>query len=319
MSRYRHNLPQRRDGRLFLTDGGLETTLIFHQGIDLPDFAAFPLLERPEGQAVLLAYFETYVALAVRHQTGLVLETVTWRANPDWGARLGYDAAALADVNRRAAAMLEPVRLAHDSATTPIVVSGCVGPRGDGYTPTLVMSPSYAEAYHQPQIEALAGSSADLVTAFTLNYVDEAIGIARAARHADMPVVLSFTVETDGRLPTGTTIGEAIEAVDADTDGYPAYYMINCAHPTHFEGMLHADAPWAARIRGLRANASCRSHAELNEATELDTGNPDDLGSWYATLKQRLPQLTVLGGCCGTDHRHVDAIGTACRRLFAST
>lgn len=316
MTNHRHDLPQLQGNRLFLTDGGLETTLIFEQGIDLPDFAAFPLLDRAEGEAVLRAYFAIYVALAARHGTGLVLESATWRANAEWGARLGYSAAALADVNRRAVSMLEDLRRAHASATLPIVISGCIGPRGDGYTPSLVMSPAEAEAYHRPQVETLAATAVDMVSAFTLNYVDEALGIADAARHAGLPVVLSFTLETDGRLPAGQSLEEAIAAVDAATGAYPAYYMINCAHPTHFEGVLGSDSPTVRRIRGLRANASRRSHAELNEATALDAGDPQELGAWYATLKQRMPQLTVLGGCCGTDHRHVDAIAAACRPLF---
>jgi S-methylmethionine-dependent homocysteine/selenocysteine methylase len=126
----------------------------------------------------------------------------------------------------------------------------------------------------------------------------------------------SFTVDTDGRLPTGQTLGDAVAEVDAATGGAPAYYMINCAHPTHFDGALAARARWVDRMRGLRANASTRSHAELNESTELDVGNPAELGAQYAALRRRLPRLNVMGGCCGTDDRHMAAIAEACAPLF---
>ena len=174
------------------------------------------------------------------------------------------------------------------------------------------MTPGAAEAYHAPQIAAFAEAGADLVTAMTLNYVEEAVGVARAATAHAMPVVIAFTLETDGRLPTGQSLGDAITAVDAATGGAPAYYMINCAHPSHFAHVLPEDAPWLERLRGLRANASTRSHAELDQAPDLDDGDPDALGQDYARLRRHLPGLTVLGGCCGTDHRHVAAICRDC-------
>ncbi|UCE86757.1 MAG: homocysteine S-methyltransferase family protein [Deltaproteobacteria bacterium] len=315
MTRYRSALPQ-LGGDLFLTDGGIETTLVFHEGLELPHFAAFHLLETQEGRAALRAYFRTYAELARRFGAGLVLESPTWRANPDWGTRLGYAADALAEANRDAVRLLEDVRDEYGADGAPIVISGCVGPRGDGYVPDRAMSAPEAEAYHRPQIEALAGAAADMVCAITMNHAEEAAGVAGAARQADMPVAISFTVETDGNLPTGQTLGAAIEQVDARTSGYPAYYMINCAHPTHFEAALRAEAPWVERVRGLRANASRMSHAELDEAPELDTGDPVELGREYAELKRRLHGLSVLGGCCGTDHRHVEQIAAACRPLF---
>lgn len=311
MSKYRSHLPQLSD-TLFLTDGGLETTLIFHQGLDLPCFAAFDLLKDQAGIAVLRGYFERYLSIAKRRGVGVVLESPTWRANPDWGARIGYDRAALDDANRNAIALVLEIRGEHETPTTPMVVSGNIGPRGDGYRAETRMTAAEARAYHAPQISAFAGTDADMVSAFTLNYVEEASGIVQAARDCDMPVVISFTVETDGRLPTGEPLGAAIERTDEETDAYAAYYMINCAHPTHFAPALNAGGAWRARIRGLRANASRCSHAELDESTELDVGNPAELGSLYRSLRASLPQLSVLGGCCGTDHRHVDAIFAAC-------
>jgi len=315
MTRYRNALPQ-LGGDLFLSDGGIETTLIFLEGLELPDFAAFTLLRTAEGEAALEKYFATYAALAKRLGTGLVLESATWRASADWGAKLGYDRDALTDLNRKAVRLLESVRNAFETPSSPIVISGYLGPRGDGYVADRAMSAAQAEAYHGVQMDVFAGSAADMASAITMNYVEEALGIARAARRAGMPVAISFTVETDGKLPTGQPLPSAIAEVDDATSGYPGYYMINCAHPTHFAHVIAEDKPWVKRIRGLRANASRMSHTELNESTALDAGDPDQLAREYADLKRRLTELNVMGGCCGTDHRHVQAIAAACAPLF---
>ena len=299
-------LPQLSGDRLFVTDGGLETTLIFHQGFDLPDFAAFTLLADDAGTEALRRYFEAYVAVARERGTGIVLDTATWRASRDWAERLGYSPEQLAEANRRAVALIEGLR----EPDVPTVLNGAIGPRGDGYVVGEKMTAEEAEAYHAEQIGTFATTAAEMVTAVTMTYVDEAIGIARAAKAAGLPAVISFTVETDGRLPSGQPLREAIEQVDAETGSAPAYYMINCAHPTHFEGVLE-DGPWLERIGGLRANASTMSHAELDAATELDDGDPAQLAAEYRALRDRLPNATVLGGCCGTDDRHVAAIAEA--------
>jgi S-methylmethionine-dependent homocysteine/selenocysteine methylase len=311
MPKYRHALPQFAN-RLFLSDGGLETTLVFHDGMDLPCFASFPLLKTAEGTERLRGYYERYIAIARERGLGFVLESATWRANADWAARLGYDSHALADFNRRAIDLLVALRDEHASEAMPMPISGNVGPRGDGYVPGSTMTADEAERYHAEQIAVFAGTEADLVSGFTINYVEEAIGIARAAQAAGMPVVISFTVETDGRLPTGQTLRTAIEAVDEATGAAPAYYMINCAHPTHFAATFEDGGAWRERIRGIRANASKRSHAELDASTDLDDGDPAEFGREHRELRRLLPQLTVLGGCCGTDHRHVEAIRDAC-------
>jgi S-methylmethionine-dependent homocysteine/selenocysteine methylase len=315
MGRYRSSLPQ-LTGRPFLTDGGIETTLVFLDGLNLPHFAAFHLLQTPEGQARLHRHLSAYAAVARRHGTGLILETVTWRASSDWGNRLGYSPASLAEANRRAVGLLESIRNEYETDQMPVVISGCVGPRGDGYVPESMMSEGEAEAYHREQIGVFADTIADMVCAMTMNYAAEAVGVVRAARAAAMPVAISFTVETDGRLATGQTLGSAIEQVDEATGGYPSYYMINCAHPSHFEPMLAEGGAWRERVRGVRANASRKSHAELNESSELDAGDPVELGSEYARLKHLLPRLNVLGGCCGTDSRHVERIAESCLPLF---
>lgn len=312
MSKYRNQLPQ-LTGRLFLGDGGLETTLIFHEGVNLPYFAAFDLLKDAAGTEILRRYFARYATLARDRGLGAVLESPTWRANPDWAAKLGYDAATLAAANRRGIALLAAIRAEFESARAPIVVSGNLGPRGDGYRVESRMTARQAQDYHAPQVEVFAQSEADMVAAFTMNYAEEAVGIANAARAAGMPAAIAFTLETDGRLPSGQTLAEAIEQTDAASSGHPAYYMINCAHPTHFESVLRAAGPWRVRLRGLRANASKRSHAELDSSPDIDIGNPAELGREYRALRESLPQLTILGGCCGTDHRHIEAICAACQ------
>jgi homocysteine S-methyltransferase len=310
-ARYRHALPQ-LEGSPFITDGGLETTLVFLDGVDLPAFAAYPLLGSSEGRARLRRYFEPYLKLAAEHGTGFVLDTATWRANADWGAQLGDDALALAAANRDAVRFAMTLREEAGAGSRHIVINGVIGPRGDGYRPEALMTPAEARSYHISQIVSFRDAGADMVSAITMNYEAEALGIVQAAQAAGMPVVVSFTVETDGKLPTGQSLREVIEAVDRASQGAPAYYMINCAHPAHFGEALAEPGPWRERIRGVRANASTRSHAELDAATELDIGDPADLARRYRALRGNLPRLSVFGGCCGTDHRHLGAICAAC-------
>jgi S-methylmethionine-dependent homocysteine/selenocysteine methylase len=307
---YREHLPQ-LDGDPFLTDGGIETVLIFHEGLDLPAFAAFDLLKDDAGTERLRSYYAPYVELARERGLGFVLESPTWRASPRWASELGYDLEQLDGFNRKAIALLEEIRDDQEEGGPPIVISGAIGPHDDGYSPGELLSAGAAQDYHSTQIGTFADTAADMVAAITMTYADEATGIARAAAEAGLPAAISFTVETDGRLPSGQPLGEAIEQVDSDSGGSPSYYMINCAHPTHFESVLEQGDGWTERIRGLRANASTLSHAELDEAEELDEGDPTDLGARYAGLRERLPRLNVLGGCCGTDHRHIAAIRDA--------
>ena len=310
MTKYRYDLPQHRGG-IFLTDGGMETTLIFHEGIDLPHFAAFVLLDSPEGRDSLKRYYASYLAVARDHAIGFVLDSPTWRASSDWGEKLGYDAAALHAINVRSIALLEELRAEWEKPTAPCVISGAIGPRGDGYKAGN-MDAAEAETYHAAQIAAFVKGGADMVTGYTLNTINEAIGIARAAKAQRIPAVISFTVETNGRLVNGETLREAIEAVDHATQASPEYFLINCAHPTHFDHALQADEAWVKRIHGIRANASAKSHAELDESVTLDAGDPKDLGQRYLNLRRSFPAMRILGGCCGTDHRHAAAICDAC-------
>jgi S-methylmethionine-dependent homocysteine/selenocysteine methylase len=306
-----NSLPQLSGDRLFLTDGGLETSLLFNRGIDMPLFAAFPLLDDADGRAVLRDYFAPFLAAARERGAGFLLDTVTWRANPDWAAQLGYDAAALDRVNRDAVAFAQELRAAVDDAPEPILVTGVIGPRGDGYVAEALMTAGEAEAYHAAQARSFAAAGADMIAAITMTYASEAIGVARATAEAGLPAAISFTVETDGRLPSGQALGDAIEQVDTETGRYPAYYMVNCAHPSHFAAVVADGGEWRDRIAGLRTNASTLSHAELDEAEELDDGDPHELAAGCAALRASLPNVTVLGGCCGTDERHVAAVASA--------
>ncbi|MGI9605647.1 MAG: homocysteine S-methyltransferase family protein [Acidimicrobiales bacterium] len=289
--------------RPYLTDGGLETTLVFHDEIDLPDFAAFPLLDTPEGRSTLQRYFAPYLEIARRDGATFVIDTPTWRANPDWAARLGYDRAALARVN---VAAVDFVRSLAAAARVDHLVDGVIGPRGDGYAVGEAMSAEESASYHSLQARAFAEAGAGFITAVTMTNVEEAIGICEAGARVGLPVCISFTVETDGRLPSGTSLAEAIALVDASPNP-PAHYMVNCAHPSHFEHVLD-DGAWRDRIKAVRANASRMSHVELDNAEELDAGDPEELATDYVRLGTLLPGLQLVGGCCGTDHRHIDRI-----------
>lgn len=307
MNTIHHHLPPLAPTK-FITDGGLETTLIFHDGIDIPCFASFDLLKTTDGYDRVAAYYVRYLEIAREAKVGFVLESPTWRANADWGVRMGYDASELAAINHKSIRMMVDLRDQYQTPDTPCLISGCIGPRGDGYTPTERMTAQQARDYHAVQVRSFSGTPVDMVSAFTMNYPEEAIGIAQACKDADMPCVISFTVETDGCLPSGETIGDVIAMVDAQTGAYPVYYMINCAHPDHFRDKLERDGAWKNRICGIRANASRQSHAELDACEHLDDGNPDELGRLYHDLAKLLPNLSVIGGCCGTDHRHVHAM-----------
>jgi S-methylmethionine-dependent homocysteine/selenocysteine methylase len=297
-------LPQ-LSGLPFATDGGMETTLIFHQGLELPLFASFPLLASQSGQQILREYYTRYLDIARQAGYGFIFESPTWRANRDWAAPLGYNEARLAELNLVAILFMKELSEPWLQEQRPGVVSGCLGPRADGYTPGDKMPIDAARDYHAWQIHSFAQAGADMVSALTMNYVEEAAGITQAAQDLDMPVAISFTVETDGKLPDGNTLQSAIEQVDAITGAGPAYYMLNCMHPDHLQGALQHGSAWSRRIKGIRANASRMSHAELNEAEQLDEGDPAEFGRLYQQLRSQFPDITVIGGCCGTDHRHV--------------
>jgi S-methylmethionine-dependent homocysteine/selenocysteine methylase len=299
------------NGKLCLTDGGMETDLIFNKQIPLPLFASYDLLRSEEGYSILYDYYKDYARLALNFNSGLILETPTWRANADWGRKLGDTAEDLHRFNLSAVKLVAKIKQEYASENTPIVISACIGPRGDGYKADFRMSVAEARKYHSAQIASFAKTKTDMVSALTMNYIEEAIGIALAAKEKGLPLCISFTVETNGKLPSGESLAQAIKAVDEASDNYPVYYMINCAHPTHFVDILD-DEYCISRLRGIRANASRCSHAELDEAEKLDDGNPQELGRQFAEIRSRHPHLNVVGGCCGTDYRHIEQIAACC-------
>jgi len=290
---------------LFLTDAGFETWMLFIKGFDMPHFAAFPLLRTTRGREAMKEYFTPFLEMARRNKAGFILDTNTWRANPDWAKLLGFDLDDLAAINREAVQFADELRT-EAGKDLNVLINGVIGPRGDGYEVGALMSETEAQEYHSFQVDVLAQAKADMISALTVTNTPEAIGIARAAHRSDIPCAISFTLETDGALPSGQPLADAITEVDNKTSSKPAYYMINCAHPDHFSSILEGAGDWVNRIHGLRANASRMSHAELDQCEELDEGNPQELGTLSVDLTRLLPRLNVLGGCCGTDHRHVD-------------
>lgn len=292
---------------LFLTDGGLETSLIFLDGVELPYFAAFYLLKNSEGRNKLKNYYRRYLQIAKNFQIPFILDSPTWRANPDWLEKLGYSKESVYEINEKAIALMKDLQKEFENEIPNIIINGCIGPRGDGYNPSNMMTEQAAQDYHAAQIEAFSKAGAHMASAITMNYVEEAIGITCAAAAMEMPLVISFTVETDGQLPTGMKLQEAIEKVDERVETKPIYYMINCAHPSHFAHQLDSNnqSNWVQRIKGIRSNASCKSHAELDEATALDRGNITELAAMNEQLKRDLKHLNVFGGCCGTDAEHI--------------
>ncbi|MCG8692476.1 MAG: homocysteine S-methyltransferase family protein [Minwuiales bacterium] len=309
MANFRQSLPQ-LSGDVFLTDAGIETDLIFNHGIEIREFAAHTLLPDTKGREAVADYLRGFLALARDMGTGFVLDSQTWKAHMHWAGDLKASESDLRKANQDAIAFIAGLRDEFSGNGKPVVLNGLIGPRGDAYAPEETVAAREAEEYHARQIGWLAETDIDMVTALTFTQSDEAIGAVRAARSAGLPIVVSFTVETDGKLPTGQPLADAIDAVDHATDSTPAYFMVNCAHPEHFSDVLE-DARWARRIRGVRCNASRMSHAELDESETLDDGNPHELAGQYRDLVGKLPWLNVFGGCCGSDLRHVTQIASA--------
>lgn len=309
MALYRNQLPQLSD-TIFLMPAGLETDLIYNQGFEIPGFATHILLKDPKGRNAIANYYRQYLALAREQNTGIVLGTQTWKAHMHWAGEQGATEEELHQANHESAAFIAGIRDEFSDIAKPIVLDGIVGPRGDCYAPEEEIAAFEAEEYHAKQIGWLAETEVDMITAATLNQTDEAIGIVRAAQAVDLPVVISFTLETDGNLQTGQSLADAIVAVDEATDSGAAYFMVNCTHPDHFAHLLE-DRAWARRIKGVFCNASRKSHAELEASDTLDDGNPVEFGEQHKAMRDRSPWINVFGGCCGCDIRHVTEIAHA--------
>ncbi len=294
--------------RVALADAGMETYLIYREGILLPEFASFIALSTPEGRSALERYYRSIIDVAVRDERPLLLDSATWRASSEWGTVIGYSAAGLDEVNTAAVEFVDEVRSTYSAR---ILLGGCVGPRGDGYAPTSGMSFAESTDYHSAQVASLAHAGAQYIAGMTLGDANEAAGIIEAARANDLPTIVSFTIETDGRLASGELVATIIAETDRLTGGYADFYLINCAHPLHVERAFASESTEMSRISGIRVNASMRSHVELDAATDLDDGDPDDLARRCADLAATYPRLSVFGGCCGTDARHISAISAA--------
>ena len=279
MAKYRNNLPQ-LSGNFFVTNGGLETTLIYHENIKIPYFAAFDVLKDESGCEWMKNYLRKFLDVGQKYKVGFILENAGWRASSDWIKKLGYTDEDLVYFNTKSIELLEQVRKEYETDQYPIVLNASIGPRDDGYNSSVLMTPEQAQTYHSKRIDIISQTNADMVTGLTLNYPEEAIGIVRAAKQYGMPVIISFTVETDAHLPTGQTLKEAIQIVDQATENGPEYYMINCAHPSVVQDLFTGDDGWTLRIHGIKGNASKKSHAELDQSTELDDGNPLEFGEW---------------------------------------
>lgn len=315
MAKYRNNLPQ-LSGNFFVTNGGLETTLIYHENVQIPYFAAFDVLKDESGCEWMKNYLRKFLDIGKKYKVGFILENAGWRASPDWITKLGYTDNDLAYFNTKSIELLEQVRNEYETDEYPIVLNATIGPRGDGYNPSVLMTPEQAQMYHSKRIGIISQTNADMVTGLTLNYPEEAIGIVRAAQQYGMPVIISFTVETDGHLPTGQTLKEAIQMVDQVTENGRQYYMINCAHPSVIQDRFTDTDDWVLRIHGIKGNASKKSHAELDESKELDDGNPIEFGECNRQLLYRLKNFNIFGGCCGTDCRHLEEICKVCLPTF---
>lgn len=305
--------PLQQQGVLYLSEGGQETEIMYKFGHDLPEFAMFTLLNNPSAMAELRGMYQRYLDVAARHQFVALMGGLDYRASPDWANKLGYSNAALADAQVQAIDFLRDVARPYVPQLPGVLYVGIVGPRGDAYSLNRAMSAEEAEEYHSVQIAALRQAKVDLVSALTLNNIDEAVGISRAARRADLPVSLSFTLDSSSRLQTGPSIREAIEAVDARTqDSRPDFYGINCSHPVEFKPALEP-GDWILRVRSLRPNAAKMDKIALCQLGHLESGDAHELGHVMGELARRYSHLDVWGGCCGTWETHLDEIARQVR------
>ncbi|KAJ5210720.1 Homocysteine S-methyltransferase [Penicillium cf. griseofulvum] len=300
------NLPQLTSIKPFITEGGIETTLIYTKNIDLPNFSTLPVLNTEDGKETISSIYKGYIDIARAHSTGVVLETRTWRGSPLWSSEIGLSIPQMVDLNHTAVKLLQGIR--SETPFDPIVISGAMGPLQDAYQDSTV-SFDQAREYYGPQIRAFAEEGVDMLCIMTVTNLDEAFGAVSLAREYNLPIHVSFSIETDGRLRGGKTLEDAIREVDSVTENYVTYYGVNCAHPRYII-MAVQDMPMEVRSRlgSIRGNSSLKSHEELDNSTELDRG---DIPGWVQEFNQlvsMLPGLKVVGGCCGTDEEHIDAI-----------
>ncbi len=299
-------LPQ-QSGRLMTSADGFETWMQYVDGFTLRHFCGFELLNDPRGAACLRDYHRKIVEAAVANGFGVINEGLHYRASKDWGTLIGFSREGLEEINIRGIEFYRDFAREYGTPETPMIVSGAIGPKGDAHNIGRVPDAAEAEDYHADQILTMRKAGVDQVTAMTFSGVEEAIGFCRAAKAAELPVVVSFFVARGGRLKGGESLQEAITRVDAATDAAPAYFMINCTHPTEFEAGLAAGA-WTARLGGFMPNAVAAETLDLCRLGHLEDGDPDELGGQMAELARRFTHANVWGGCCGTDSRHIGQI-----------
>jgi S-methylmethionine-dependent homocysteine/selenocysteine methylase len=299
--------PPRKPGLLYLTEGGVETEIMYKWGHKLPHFAMFTLLDKPEAMADMKSMFARALEVAATQKTGLVLSSLDYRASPDWAALLGISADGLRDVHFRTVAFMKEVAAPFVEKIPDLVFSGVIGPRGDAYGKGGGITEEEAEDYHTPQLKNLRDAGADMACALTFNNIPEAVGVARAAKAVGIPLGLYFTLNSKGTLGSGPTLKEAVESVEEITQGAPSYYGLNCSHPLEFMESLE-DGDWLKRVRSIRPNAVRMEKVALCKLGHLEDGDPEELGQQMGDIRQKFPQMDILGGCCGTDERHLGEI-----------
>lgn len=309
------DFPPRLEGKFYLTEGGTETEILYKWGFELPEFAMFPLLDNPKADQVIRDIYRRYFDAAEKHQTGLLILGHDYRASPDWGAKLGYTTEGLADMQRRTIEFLDDVRREYVGRVSDVYIAGCIGPRGDAYGTGGDISEEEAEEYHSVQLTTLKSTQADMAIAVTFNNVPEAVGVIRAAHRIGIPIGVSLTLTTEGVLRSGPTLREAIEVIEEKTNGSAAWYGTNCSHPLEFASALADEGPWLERLRYIRPNAVKMEKVALCKLGHLEDGDPVELGEQMGEVASKFPSADILGGCCGTDERHLGEIAINVNRL----
>lgn len=294
---------------IIITDGGLETTLIYKYNIELPYFSCINLLKTDSGRNIIYNCLLNYVNISEKYNVNIIIETPTWRCSKKWSKLLNCENSDIEKINREAVNIVKSIK----KNNKKIIISGNIGPIDDGYVISNKLTIEELKEYHSEQIYILANENVDIISAFTINYVEEAIGITLVCKDINIPLVISFTLNIDGKLPSGMTLEDSIKYIDKYTNYYPMYYMINCAHPKHFISLFKDNnSDWIKRIKGIRSNASDKSHEELNNSKKLDIGNIVELSNYCKNIRKENKHINIFGGCCGTDENHVEEILIKC-------
>lgn len=314
----RNRFPAQKAGTIYLTEGGQETEVMYRHGFELPEFAMFPLLDNPAALNVMREMYQRYLDVAARHGCVALMGGLDYRASPDWGRKIGLSDQQLADYQQRAIAFLRDVAAPYVGQLPGVMFVGCIGPRGDAYSLNQTMTEEEAEEYHSFQLAGLKAAGVDLAMAMTFNNVPEAVGIARAAARADLPLEISFTLDSNHRLKSGPSLKSAIETVDfLAGEDRPDFYGINCSHPLEFSPALEPGT-WTRRIRSLRPNAAMMDKQSLCALGHLEEGDPVSLGSLMGMLARGHPHVDMWGGCCGTWDKHLEHIAANVREVRAT-